>query len=141
MDTRGIEANLAKRFGYKPLPPELSDGYRKFYSEHIPSFLNVSGGGKLRTIKKTLLCEFYDRIVIGDYGAFIEYSIPASEYICQPGQEYRMNDPDYIYRVKYDWLTTKDSSGIKIYKQKHTVNYADYKPGKYYVSVHEVING
>ena len=141
MDTLRIEASLAKKYNYKPLETELSKKYRAFYEDNIPRFLNLDGGGALKTSKGTLLCESYDRIVIGDYGAFIEYSQPAGEYICQPGQEFRMQDPKYMYRVKYDWLTTKDTSGIKIYKQKHTVTYADYKVGKYYVSVHEVMRG
>ena len=40
--------------------------------------------------------------------------------------------------MKYVWLTVNDRSGIKIYHQKRGVSYADYKPNKYYVSVHEV---
>lgn len=141
MDTRNIEKVLADKHGYKPLEKKLSERYRQFYEDNIPRFLNLDGGGALKTRRGTLLCNSYDRIVIGDYGAFIEYSAPATDYICQPGQEYRMNDPQYMYRVKYDWLTVNDGSGIKIYKQKHTVTYADYKAGKYYVSVHEVMRG
>lgn len=37
------------------------------------------------------------------------------------------------------WLTAKDGSGVKIYFQKNTVSYADYRTGKLYVSPHEVI--
>ena len=141
MDTRKIEKLLADKYGYKPLDKELSKKYRELYEDNIPRFLDLAGGGALKTVKGTLICNSYDRIVIGDYGAFIEYSEPAGEYICKPGQEYRMQDSRYKYKVKYDWLTTKDSSDIKIYKQKHTVTYADYKVGKYYVSVHEVMRG
>lgn len=61
----------------------------------------------------------------------------ASEYIVQPGQEYRITDKKYKNNVKYVWLTINDSSGIKIYLQKRGVSYADYEPHKYYVSVHE----
>ena len=141
MLTLQIEAKLAEKYKYKPLPEELSKKYREFYEEHIPRFLDLNGGGALKTSKGTLLCNSYDRIVIGDYGAFIEYSEPATEYVCKKGQEFRMQDPNYKDRVKYDWLTAKDSSGIKIYHQKRTVTYADYKVGKYYVSVHEVMRG
>ena len=48
-----------------------------------------------------------------------------------------MYDDRYKDRVKYDWLTIKGMD-IKVYHQKRTVNYADYKVGKYYVSVHDV---
>ena len=138
MNTLNIEKNLAQKYGYRPLPSELSDNYRNFYKENIPSFLNIDGGGHLYTSYGTLICERYNRIVIGDYGAFVEFSKPACDLIIAPGQEYRVNDERYSKNVKYIWLTTADRSKIKIYHQKRTVKYADYKRGMYYVSVHEV---
>lgn len=86
----------------------------------------------------------YDRIVIGDYGAFIEFDnnkAIVESFIIAPGQEYRIEDERYSKNVKYIWLTVYDGSGIKVYFQKKGVSYADYKPGKYYVSVHEVLRG
>jgi len=136
MDTRGVEAALAKKYGYKPLPGDLSQKYRQYFKENIPSFLNVDGG-KILSADGILLCYNYDRIVIGDYGAFVEFSEPAMRLDCMPGQEYRMNDPKYMNNVKYDWLTTEKHIA-RIYHQKRTVSYADYKVGKYYISVHEV---
>ena len=138
MNTLKFEADLAKKFGYRKLTPAYSEKVRKYYRENIPEFLNVNGGGELYTLNGTKLCENYDRIVIGDYGAFIEYTEPAFEYPVAKGQEYRINDPYYAPRVKYEWYTVTDQSNIKIYKQKRGVTYADYKQGKYYVSVHEV---
>lgn len=142
MNTLKIEALLAKKYKYQPLPEDLSPKYREFFKENIPDWLNVDGAKTgLATINGTPICNGYDRIVIGDYGAFVEYpkeSI-ASEYIIQPGQEYRVYDDKYKKSVKYVWLTIDDGSGIKIYQQKRGVRYADYKPNRYYVSVHEVI--
>lgn len=40
--------------------------------------------------------------------------------------------------VKYLWLTADDNSDVKVYDQKRSVEYADYKPGMLYVSVYEV---
>lgn len=140
MNTLKIEAALAKKYGYQPLPGDLSQKYREFFKENIPEFLCVDGAKtRLATCNGTPICRQYDRIVIGDYGAFIEFSedAVASEYIIQPGQEYRVTDKKYKNNVKYVWLTINDSSGIKIYLQKRGVSYADYKPHKYYVSVHE----
>ena len=142
MNTLNVEAELAKKYKYKPLPKDLSEKYRKWYVANIPSFLKLNGDDRpLFTLKGTILCPGYDRIVVGDYGAFIEYSetCPSAPYIIAPGQEYRVNDPRYSNTVKYVWLTAKDDSGVKIYKQNRGVSYADYKPGKYYVSVHEVL--
>lgn len=141
LNTLKIEAALAKKYKYQPLPDDLSQKYRNFYLENIPAFLNVNKTDTaLSTACGTPICNGYDRIVIGDYGAFIEFSEEAiaSEFVIQPGQEYRVNDDKYKNNVKYIWLTTKDQSGIKIYKQRRGVKYADYKPNRYYVSVHEV---
>lgn len=141
MNTLKIEAALAKKYGYQPLPNDLSQKYRDFFKENIPAFLSIDKSvTELVTPCGTPICNGYDRIVIGDYGAFIEFSEDAiaSEFIIQPGQEYRVNDDKYKNNVKYIWLTVKDQSGIKIYKQRRGVKYADYKLNRYYVSVHEV---
>ena len=142
MNTLKIETTLAKKYHYLPLPADLSEKYRQYFTENIPDFLSTVGSSDqiLYTLKGTPLCHGYNRIVIGDYGAFIEFSpdecLP--ELIIQPGQEYRIEDKKYSKNVKYIWLTVDDGSSIKVYKQKRKVNYADYRPHLYYVSVHEV---
>ena len=136
MNTLRLESELAKKYKYKKLPKEESVKYREIYKQNIPSFLSISGGGKLFTMNGTLLCDNYDRIVIGDYGAFIEFSKPASKLVIEKGQEYRLTEQ--YKNVKYNWVTINDGSHIKIYHQRKTVTYADYLVGKFYVSVHEV---
>ena len=141
MNTLKIEAALAEKYKYKPLTKELSEKFRNLYNDNIPPFLDISGSiNSLYTLNGTQICSGYDRIVIGDYGAFIEFSQEhiASKFIIKKGQEYRVNDEKYKNNVKYIWLTIDDKSDIKIYFQKKKVSYADYKPKKYYVSVHEV---
>lgn len=141
MNTLKIEATLANKYGYRPLTKDLSEKYRNFFCENIPEFLSISGATKpLYTLKGTQICNGYDRIVVGDYGAFIEFSEYqiSSSFVIQKGQEYRVNDEKYKKNVKYIWLTIDDGSNIKIYFQKRKVTYADYKPKKYYVSVHEI---
>ena len=140
MNTLKIEAKLAEKYRYKNLPGDLSEKYRRFFIENIPAELNLDGGGKLLTINGSEICKKYERIVVGDYGAFVEFSIAGdSEFIIAPGQEYRINDKRYSKNVKYIWLTIDDGSNVKIYHQKKGVTYADYRPGMYYVSVHEAI--
>lgn len=143
MNTLKIEAALAEKYKYKPLSKELSEKYRNFFRENIPSFLNESGSvNSLYTLNGAEICSGYDRIVVGDYGAFIEFSQEhiTSEFVIQKGQEYRVYDEKYKNNVKYIWLTINDKSNIKIYFQRRKVSYADYKPNKYYVSVHEVFD-
>lgn len=141
MNTLKVESLLAEKYKYHPLPSDLSKKYRGYFQSNIPDFLKIDGDAiTLTTINNTPICEKYDRIVIGDYGAFIEFSdsIYSNNFVIQQGQEYRIDDPKYRNNVKYIWLTINDESHVKIYFQKKSVLYADYKPKKFYVSVHEV---
>lgn len=114
-----------------------------YFLENVPRDLFINGANNrlLCTKKDTVFCSGYTRIVIGDYGAFIEIA-PNQMYkahlIVKPGQEYRINDPKYSKNVKYHWYTINDDSDIKIYHQQRKVAYADYLPGMYYVSPHEI---
>lgn len=141
MNTLFIEAKLAEKYKYKKLPDDLSEKYRQYFKENIPNGLFLDGGGALQTSRGSVICNSYRRIVIGDYGAFIEFEPPYddSSFVIAPGQEYRVNDERYSKNVKYIWLTINDGSKVKIYYQKRGVTYADYLPGMYYVSVHEVV--
>ena len=142
INTLQIEAKLAKKYKYKNLPGDLSEKYRQYFTENIPDGLELNGGGRLLTLNGSEICKQYKRIVVGDYGAFVEFEVAGdAAFIVAPGQEYRVNDERYSKNVKYIWLTIDDGSNIKIYQQKKGVTYADYKPGMYYVSVHEVTMG
>lgn len=137
MDTRNLEASLAERYKYHKLTPQLSEEMRQLYELNIPSFLSTSQ--PLYSSAGTLICSSFNRVVIGDYGAFVEFSSTQANrdaFCIAPGQEYRLEER--YKNCKYIWLTIPDSSNVKIYYQKHTVAYADYIPGMYYVSVHEV---
>ena len=79
----------------------------------------------------------YKRIVVGDYGAYIE--IDPEDIIQEniknkwPGKPKRP--------VKYIWMQTKDKEKTKIYFQQATVKYADYIPGMYYIDPKDIKNG
>ena len=138
-----VEQDLVKKYKYRPLSPDLSARSRKFFGEQLPQELNVNGDKeyKLITFQGTHFATGYNRIVIGDYGAFIEFS---KEQIIKPviqikkGEEYRVKDKRYSGNVKFIWLTTKDDSNIKIYYQQKIVTYADYKPGMFYVTPYAI---
>lgn len=135
-----LQEQLAADHNYKSLPSEKSEYYRKIWNENIPEGLDINGSDiDIYTNTGVLICSGYHRIVIGDYGAFIEFlpeQANRDDYIIKEGQEYRVNNPRYMYNVKYNWLTIKDTA-LKIYEQKKTVTYADYKAGRYYISPHE----
>lgn len=142
INTLAIEAALAEKYKYRPLSKELSEKYRQFFLDNMPDFLSVHGDNiALKTSKGSIITNGYDRIVIGDYGAFIEFNESQAnhqDYFVPQKQMFRINNPSFVHKVKYEWWSIVDGSDIKIYKQKRGVKYADYTPGKYYVSVHEV---
>lgn len=139
-----FQRNLAVEFGYGPVEPNLFLGdVRKKYEDALPEWCVLSGdsSANLCSLDGTVLCKGYSRIVVGDYGAFVEISpeqIYKEALQCKPGQEYRYQDKRFAGNVKYLWLTAKDRSCCKIYLQKKKVSYADYVPGMYYISPYEV---
>ena len=136
-----LSNELSKKYNYKKLSQKLSNVARSIYAETLPAFLlSMDNNNPLYTINGSLICNGYDRIVIGDYGAYIEFPSEQANknlFTVAAGQEYRIDNLRYA-NVKYAWLTINDDSQIKIYYQKNTVSYADYKPQKYYVNVYEV---
>ena len=115
------------------ITPNIKNGYEIKPEFPIPIYSR----------KGTLIANKMNRIVIGDYGAFIE--IAPSDMVLpnikiKEGQEYRINDEKYSQKVKYHWYTTKDESNCKLYYQQKFVTYADYKPGFWYISPHEVLS-
>jgi len=135
-----LSDELSNKYKYKKLSNKLSNIAQNIYANTIPAFLlSFDKTKSLYSLNGSLICNGYDRIVIGDYGAYIEFSSEQANkdlFTIAPGQEYRL-EPRYN-NVKYIWLTIDDGSQIKIYYQKNTVSYADYKPQYYYISVYEV---
>lgn len=136
------QEQLADEYKYKPIPRTFFKDMRAEFEETLPEWCNMSGDTtKLETRSGTVIASGYNRIVIGDYGAFVEFSraqANAHHLKIKEGQSYRIEDPRYAEHVKYLWLTADDDSDVKVYDQKRSVEYADYKPGMLYVSVYEV---
>lgn len=135
----------AVRWKFRPLP-------RKPRVEHLVQYIYALNGferPKKRplTIKGAVVASDYTRVVLGDYGAYVEIPVEhlsiAKEIKLKEKQEWRA-DKEYLAkreltkRVKYIWYTWKLGEGypeIKVYMQLNTVKYADYLPGFYYISV------
>lgn len=134
-----LAEDMARKYAYQPLPKDVAAACRAVYRNHLPPWLNLQGDAqqKLYTPHHTLITTGYERIVIGDYGAFIEFR-KDHHFVPQRGQEYRIDDTRYTNQVKYVWLTVPDGSGVKIYLQKKKVPYADYRIGFFYVSPYDV---
>lgn len=133
-----LEARLAveeavRKYRFRPLPLRV----RTFYLDKYRNALNGFDSTKPACIKGKRLCSEWDRVVIGDYGAYLEFRPETAlvEFTITKGQEWRI-DQEYIAKrglnIKYVWL---EYAGVKVYYQLGTVQYADYLVDRYYVSV------
>lgn len=142
MQSEIVAAKLAEEYKYQEIPPMFSGEYHDLYRRELPAFLSEEGdNAPLFDLNGVQICAKYERIVIGDYGAFVEIAdadMCKANLCLQPGQEYRVSEPRYADHVKYVWWTTINGSGPKLYEQKRTVPYADYRVGYWYVSPFDV---
>ena len=139
-----FQGELSAKYKYRKLKSYLSEEVRKKYLDSLPPQLNINGdiNFKIHSLNGTLISNGYNCIVIGDYGAFIEFDknqVIRESLQVKSGQEYRINNPKYSEHVKYYWLTPKDDSDMKVYFQKRTVTYADYEVDMFYVSPYEIL--
>ncbi|VFR10507.1 hypothetical protein SPFM17_00026 [Salmonella phage SPFM17] len=126
---------LVARYRYRPLPKKVREEALSVYQQHLNGFDKV----RAATIGGVSVCLRWNRVVVGDYGAYLE--IDEKDLLVgldvPPEQAWRL-DEEYIagrkLSIKYHWLTFR---GVKVYHQVDTVKYADYRPGKYYISVLE----
>lgn len=139
-----FQEKLARAYKYKPIEPNMFLGdVRLQYRDALPEWCKLDGDQNcgLFSERETRVAYGYRRIVIGDYGAFVEIEPKQIEMLTlklAPGEEYRVYDERYSAHVKYHWYTTIVPAQIKLYYQQRTVEYADYIPGMWYVSVYEV---
>ena len=140
------QEDLSKEYKYKKLPSEKSLSVREEYSKKLPDFFMFDRNmdKKLHSHDGVLLARKWNRVVIGDYGAFVEIEdtdICKNNIICKPGEEYRIDDPKYSENVKYQWFIPKTGCDAKLYFQQRGVTYADYQAGKWYISPYDLKEG
>ena len=115
-----------------------TDYYKPFNEEERKILLNVytkclyNDIGNIRQMytKSGILVneeQRFNRIVIGDYGAFFEFE--KQDILCNIFPKFNSAPKR---NVCYIWHQTTDET--KVYQQVNKVSYADYKPGKYYIS-------
>ncbi len=90
--------------------------------------------GYVSTKSGIVVATGFSRIVHGGRGAYVEFSDKQINQVnleIPPDQLWRLNK-EYTDKIYYTEWRTKDK--IKVYHQKRTVDYADYKPGMWYIS-------
>ena len=74
----------------------------------------------------------YERIVIGGRGPYVEFTdeqIIQTNLLVPEDQRWRFTNSNSYYN---EYRTSQDN--VKVYHQKKTVDYADYKVGMWYIS-------
>jgi hypothetical protein len=108
---------------------------------HVPLYLQRIHNSRpdpktLETSTGLHVATGYTRVVIGGRGPYIEF-LPGHliwDSLQIPDEEkYRLEHPwkDRVYYVEW---RTKDESNVKVYDQKRSVDYADYRVGLVYIS-------
>jgi hypothetical protein len=123
-------------FRYSGFEIECANG--DFPSIENPLQIPLSGNDHTRFETSTGLhvAAGYTRVVIGGRGPYVEF-LPSHliwDSLHIPDEEkYRLEHPwkDKVFYVEW---RTKDQSNVKVYDQKRTVDYADYKVGLFYIS-------
>ena len=88
-------------------------------------------GAEICTLNDIPVASKFNRILLGGRGCYIEF-LKDEMYVRNiqvPSSELWRYDSATAYYVE---LRTKD--GVKVYWQKRMVRYADYWPGRYYIS-------
>jgi len=80
----------------------------------------------------------YTRVVIGKRGPYVEFMerhIKWNNFFVPPAEAYRAHNKVVFY---FEYRSF-DSANVKLYLQKRTVAYADYKVGMCYISPFELL--
>lgn len=123
---------------YRPLPKEASAIVREHYTRALrQTRISETGCDDPVVLKNdcgTVIATGYRRVVVGDYGAYVEFTKDqlVKDAISPKWPGDQRKDAAYI------WCETKDTSRTKVYLQQHAVQYASYKPGMYYVSPDDI---
>jgi hypothetical protein len=123
---------------YRSLPKEASEMVREHYRSRLRQMAISEHGCDDAIVLKndcgTIIAKGYRRVVIGDYGAYVEFTKDqiVKDSVSPKWSGEQNKDASYI------WYETTDAAKTKIYFQQHKVQYADYRTGMYYVSPDDV---
>jgi hypothetical protein len=120
---------------------EIREGYRQRLI--LPEFPD-GDSIEFKTKSGTVVARGYERIVVGDRGPYIEFSenqMTKDNLEIPKDQEWRLHwvefDPN---KCCYYWeFRSVDKARVKVYFQRRTVDYADYRVGMYYISPFELV--
>ena len=119
---------------YAPLSEQESALVRSHYEKELEIPVEGNDTIEIETQSGVSIAKGYNRVVIGDYGAYVEFRPEQLNLsIIRPRWEGKPRRP-----VKYIWMEIEGSKA-KVYHQQKKVKYADYIPGMYYIDPNELI--
>lgn len=125
---------LVETYNYRKLPIKMSEEVQAYFKNQVQQ-LNLDASQPIYSLKGECLSKAFNRVVIGDYGAYIEFEEPCTIFEVKKDQYFRCL-PDF--KGKYVWLHPKNEEDCKVYYQLRPVCYADYQVGCYYVGIYDI---
>ena len=113
------------------------------YEKRLRIPLSGDDNTRFETSTRLHVATGYTRVVIGGRGPYIEF-LPShliwDSLQISDEENYRLEHPwkDKVFYVEW---RSKDQSNVKVYEQKRTVEYADYKVGLFYISAFDLFVG
>lgn len=118
---------LLKHYNGGPLPEELSQYMRETYLNATPQ---LEPHRHLLSPSKLKICSKYDRVVLTDYGLFLEVSDKNITH-CN-----LIEGPSWKNAITKSYTDTNRE--VIIYKQLKDSDYWSFRAGKYYISPHNL---
>jgi hypothetical protein len=91
----------------------------------------------ITTLAGTPVAHSCARIVHGDRGSYVEFTreeMDLTHMAVPKSEEWRVKSPVAYY---VEWRTVPDK--VMVYQQKKKVSYADYKVGRWYIAVGDLV--
>ncbi len=106
------------------------------YEKRLKIPIEGNGHTRFETSTELHVATGYIRVVIGERGPYIEFSPEQIILVNLHIPEDKRFKLTLYWRDKVDYFEwrTNDDANVKIYEQKRTVDYADYRVGMLYAS-------
>lgn len=136
---------MIAKYHHRPIPTTPAAGNVKtYYRDKLPAWAKkkISRKYPLYTKNGEKVCERYERIVIGDYGAYVEISAShlSDNHFIYIDQNDPIDETISSRHSSHMTLALNDESSYTIYFQVKPVPYGNFIPGRFYIDPYDVIS-
>ena len=137
--------DMVAKYHHRPIPTTPATGNVKtYYRDKLPAWAKkkISRKYPLYTKNGEKVCERYERIVIGDYGAYVEISAShlSDNHFIYIDQNNPIDETISSRHSSHMTLALNDESSYTIYFQVKPVPYGNFIPGRFYIDPYDVIS-